>query len=114
MPKKITYATRERFEQCLLVNIYNFFNKRAPEYFVEMFYPAEQGLKTRSSYQKLILPCRTTNRGLRMLSYLGPRLWNGLHTEIKSASNANNFKHKIKNRFFIQLQKKEDSPYIYY
>ena len=79
-----------------------------------MYYPAERDQKTRYSYQKLILSCRTTNRGLRMLSYLGPRLWNGLHTEIKSASSANNFKHKMKNCFFTQLQKKEDSPYIYY
>ena len=113
--KKINWLpTKERFEQCLLVSIYNFFNKRAPEYFDEMYYPAEQGHKTRFSFKKLILSCRTTNRGLRMLSYLGPRLWNGLHTEIKSASSTNNFKHKMKNCFFTQLQKKEDSPYIYY
>ena len=94
--------------------IYKFFNKMAPEYFVEMYYPVEQCQKTRFSFQKLMLPCRTTNRGLCTLSYLGPRLWNALHTEIKSANSANNFKHKIKNSFFIQLQKKEDSPYIYY
>jgi len=86
----------------------------APEYFVEMYYPSESWQKTRFSFQKLILPCRTTNRGLHMLSYLGPRLWNGLNTEIKSASSANNFKHKIKNNFFIELQKREDSPYISY
>ena len=113
--KKINWLpTKERFEQCLLVSIYQFFNKMAPEYLVEMYYPVEQGQKTRFSFQKLILPCRTTNRDLRMLSYLGPRLCYGLHTEIKSASRANNFKHKIKNNFFIQLQKKEDIPYIYY
>jgi len=106
--------TKERFEQCLLVNIYKFFNKLAPKYFVEMFYPSEQSQITRFSFQKLILPRKTTNRGLRMLNYLGPRLWNGLQKEIKIASSANNFKHKIKSNFFIELQKREDSPYIYY
>ena len=90
------------------MGIYKFFNKKAPEYLSEMYQ------KTRSSFQKLTLPHRTTNRGLHMLSYLGPRLWNGLHTDIKSVSNANNFKHKIKDNFFILLQKNEDNPYIYY
>ena len=79
-----------------------------------MYYPVEQDQKNRFSFQKLILPHRTTNRGLHILSYLGPRLRNGVHTEIKSASNENNFKHKIKNSFFTQLQKKEKNPYIYY
>ena len=91
-----------------------FFNKRAPEYVAEMYYPVEQGQKTRFSFQKLLLPHRTTNRGICLLSYVGPRLWNGLQTEIKSVSNANNFKHEIKNNFFNQLQKKEDNPYLYY
>ena len=113
--KKINWLpTKERFEQCVLVNIYKFFNKRAPEYVAEMYYPVEQGQKTRFSFQKLILPHRTTNRGICLLSYVGPRLWNGLQTEIKSVSNANNFKHEIKNNFFNQLQKKEDNPYLYY
>ena len=52
--KKINWLpTKEHFEQCLLVSIYNFFNKRAPEYFDEMYYPAERGQKTRFSFQKL-------------------------------------------------------------
>ena len=93
--KKINWLpTKERFEQCLLVSIYKFFNKMAPEYLVEMYYPVEQSLKTRFSFQKLILililPCRSTN-------YLGPRLWNGLRAEIKSASSAN--KHQKPGKF---------------
>ncbi|MFM1566744.1 MAG: RNA-directed DNA polymerase, partial [SAR86 cluster bacterium] len=113
--KKINWLpTKERFEQCLLVNIYKFFNKMAPKYFDEMYYPVVQSQKTRFSFQKLMLPFRSTNRGLRTLGYLGPRLWNGLHTELKSSSSVNNFKHKIKNNFFALLQKEEDSPYIYY
>ena len=105
--KKINWLpTKERFEQCVLVNIYKFFNKRAPEYVAEMYYPVEQGQKTRFSFQKLILPHRTTNRGI-CLSYVGPRLWNGLQTEIKSVSNANNFKHEIKNNFLINSKRKK-------
>ena len=113
--KKINWLpTKERFEQCLLVNIYKFFNKIAPKYFVEMFCPSERNKVTRLSFQKLILPNKTTDRGLRMLNYLGPRLWNGLQNETKAARSANNFKHKMKNNFFYELQKREDSPYIFY
>ena len=113
--RKINWLpTKERFEQCLLVNIYNFFNKMAPVYYDEMYYPAVRGQNTRFSFQKLILPSRCTNRGLRTLGYLGPRLWNGLNSDLKMASNANNFKHKVKDSFFARLQKEEDSPYIFY
>ena len=63
--KKINWLpTKERFEQCLLVSIYKFFNKFAPEYFAEMYYPSERRQITRFSYQKLLLPSSTTNRGL--------------------------------------------------
>ena len=65
--------------------------------------PQTKSQKTRFSFQKLMLPFRSTNRGLRTLGYLGPRLWNGLHTELKSSSSVNNFKHKIKNNFFALL-----------
>ena len=39
---------------------------------------------------------------------------NGLHSDLKLSSNANTFKHKIKDAFFARLQKEEDIPYIYY
>ena len=113
--RKINWLpTKKRFEQCLLVNIYKFFNKIAPVYYDEMYYPAVRGQFTRFSFQKLILPSQHTNRGLRTLGYLGPRLWNGVHSDLKLSSNANTFKHKIKEAFFARLQKEEDSPYIYY
>ena len=34
-----------------------------------------------------------------------------LHSDLKSAVSINNFKHKIKDNFFKELQKREDSPY---
>ena len=83
-------------------------------YYDEMYYPAVRAQNTRFSFQKLILPYRCTNRGLRTLGYLGPRLWNGLNSDLKLSSNVNNFKHKVKDSFFARLQKEEDSPYIYY
>ena len=106
--------TKERFEQCVLVNIYTFFSKLAPKYFSEMYHPFVQCYNTRSSYQKLKIPFRKTNRGQHTLSYLGPKLWNGLPEEVKLSTSANNFKHKLKTNFFNELQRKEASPTIYY
>ena len=106
--------TRQRFEQCVLVNIFKFFSKSAPQYFSEMYHPAVQSYSTRSSYQKLRLPFRKTNRGQHALSYLGPKLWNGLPEEVKMSTSVNNFKHKLKANFFTQLQIREYSPTIYY
>ena len=42
--------------------------------------------------------------------YLGPKIWNNLHSDLKSAENANGFKHDIKNYFFKDLQNQEDNP----
>ena len=86
----------------------------APQYFNEMYYPVVQGYESRSSFQKLNIPFKTTNRGQKSLSYLGPKMWNGLNRELKMSTSVNNFKHKLKSNFFAQLQIKEDSPNIYY
>ena len=106
--------TKNRFEQCILSNIYNFFNNNAPSYIAELYLPAKQFHATRTSFQKLILPNKSTNRGLRNINYIGPQLWNSLPSEIKCVDTVNTFKHKVKDRFFNELQKKEDSPYIFY
>ena len=92
--------TKERFEQCLLVNIYNFINHLAPVYIVWF-----SSHKTRSFFQMLMLPSQTSNRRLQTISYLGPRLWNSLPTIVKSAGSVNTFKHKIKELFFYLIIK---------
>ena len=113
--KKINWLpTRQRFEQCVLVNIFKFFSKLSPQYFSEMFHPAVQGYATRSSYQKLNIPFKKTNRGLHTFSYLGPKLWNGLPEQVKISTSVNNFKHNLKANFFMQLHKTEHSAIIYY
>jgi len=113
--KRINWlSTRERFEQCVCVNIFNFFAKTAPAYISEMYNPVEQSRYTRRSSKQLKLPNQITNRGLKTLSYIGPKLWNALPTSILSVNNVNNFKHKLKENFFKEIQKIEDSPYIHY
>ena len=51
---------------------------------------------------------------LSTLSSLGPKIWNSLPSDLKSANNLNSFKHKIKDKFFKDLQNQENSPYLCY
>ena len=105
--------TGKRFEQCVCVNIFNFFAGTAPAYVCEMYHPVEQSRVTRRSLKKLCLPNQKTNRGMRTLSYIGPRLWNNLPMKIKAALNVNAFKHQIKEQFFKDLRSSEESIYHY-
>ena len=54
------------------------------------------------------------NTGQIGLSYLGPKIWTTLHSHLKSAKNVNSFKHKIKDKFFKDLQNLKNSPCILY
>ena len=63
----------------------------------EIFYHAEyNGIPTCYSYQKLKLPHRKTNQGLRALSYVGPLLWNNQDKSLKTSASLNEFKNNIK------------------
>ena len=79
-----------------------------------MYNPVEQSRYTQRSSKQLKLPNQITNRGLKTLSYISPKLWNALPTSILSVNNVNNFKHKLNEIFFKEIQKIEDSPYIHY
>ena len=79
-----------------------------------MYHPVGLSQKTRRTFNNLKIPNQVTNRGLRTLSYVGPRLWNNLTSNIKSSGSVNIFKHMLKEKFFRELQKEEDSPYIFY
>ena len=105
--------TKERSEQCTAAKVFNFFDNAAPSYMSEMFLPVCQSRVTRRSKNKLIQPFRKSKTGQNGLSYLGPKIWNSLSSELKSATNINSFKHKIKDQFFKNFQSVNDSPYIY-
>ena len=97
---------QERISQCAVCNVYKFFSKHSPDYFEELFFPTEEtAIRTRSSFQKLKIPRRKTNIGLKSLSYTGPSLWNNLNENLKRSSSINDFKHKIKEFYFEEFKK---------
>ena len=74
----------------------------------EIFSDVEcNGILTRYSYQKLKLPHRKTNQGLRALSYISPSLWNNQDKSLKTPASLNAFKHNIKDYYFRKGNKKE-------
>ena len=105
--------TQKRFEQCLGTSIFKFFMGNAPTYMSEMYFPVKQSLYTRRSFNKLCLPNKNTTRGIKTLSYIGPRIWNNLSISLKSAPTINIFKHRLKYSFFENLSKAEENIYHY-
>ena len=98
---------QERISQCAVCNVYKFFSKHSPDYFEELFFPTEENVRTRSSFQKLKIPRRKTNIGQKSLSYTGPSLWNNLNENLKRSSSINDFKHKIKEFCFEELKDRQ-------
>ena len=100
----ICLPIHERIFHYSVCSVYKYFAQRCPDYFEELYFPAESSrVSTRSSYQKLKLPRRTTHIGLKALSYTDPSICNSL----KNATNLNTFKHDIKNHYFDELRKTE-------
>ena len=57
---------------------------------------------------------KKTKMGQNSISYIGPKVWNKLPSQCKLEKNPNNFKHKIKEEFFKNIQRENDDIYIYY
>ena len=106
--------TKEKFEQCTATIVFKFFDNSVPSYMSEMFSSIGHGWITRRSKNKLNLLFRKTDAGKWCLFYIGPKIWNIQQSDLKSSNNVNSFKHKIKDKFFNDVQKREDSPYTYY
>ena len=106
--------TKNRIDQHICVNILKFFKGTAPTYADEIFHPVDQSRVTRRSKLKLNLPFRKSNTGQKCLSYLGPKIWNNLSSDLKSTNNVNSFKHKIKDDIFQNIQREENDVYMFY
>ena len=71
--------------------------KKATDYMDKFFSHAEcNEIPTRYYYQKLKLPHGKTSQSLRVLSYIGPSLWNNQDKSLKTTFSLNAFKHDIK------------------
>ena len=60
-----------------------------------------------SSYQKLNVPHRKTNVRQKVLSYVGPSIWNNFSKTLKTLTSLKTFKDNMKKHLFNELNKKE-------
>ena len=59
-------------------------------------------------------PSRRTKQEQNCPSYVGPSIWNKLHYKIKDSKSLNNFKHKIKDLFFLRKKGKRKITYTHF
>ena len=115
--KKINWLpVSERVNQFIAVSVYKFFNNLAPSYMKEVFTTAEKSRRTRYTNVtelKITIPRRKNDYGKNCLSYLGATIWNTLDEFIKKCKSCNEFKHKVKEKFFKVIKTKEDELYRY-
>ena len=104
----------KRFNQCLCVNTFKFYNDTCPLYLGDIFHPTEQNrINTRTSTLKLSQPLRKTNYGKNCISFMAPKTWNGLPSNIKTLENTNLFKHKVKDYYLQGLKDEYRDIYTY-
>ena len=78
--------------------IYKLLNNNVPEYIEDIINVKEKKYNTRNP-NMLIRPFCPTNKGQKAISYLGPKLWEGILKDLKQISNIASFKHEFKNHF---------------
>ena len=105
---------RNRYEQCVSVSAFKLCKVLGPAYMSDIYSLVENPRSTRRSEYRMKQPFKVTNMGQSSISYVGPKVWNTLPRECKSEDSLNNFKHKIKDQFFENIQREADDIYIYY
>ena len=94
---------KDRVNQRICVTAYSVFNGISPKYISDIFAPVEAVQFTRNSINRFKIPFRKTNMGQNSMSYLGPKMWNNIPSDLKLCKNRNVFKHKLKSNYFKNL-----------
>ena len=91
----------ERIKFKVLLITFKSLNNLSPCYLQELFHYYSPSRTLRSSSRKLLIERRTrTKYGMRALSNCGPKLWNSLPLNIRSADTVKHFKILLKTYLF--------------
>ena len=94
------------------VNVFKCLNKNSPEYFNDILSLSEGPQNTRNAFMKLNQPYSRTNFAQKSFSYLGPKSWNQLPTDIKKKETVHSFNHSLKKHFFKEKEAEELSIFV--
>ena len=113
--KKINWLpVYERVNQFIAVSVYKFFNNLAPKYMEDIYKKIKNSRIARySDESKISIPSRKHEYDKNCLSYLGATIWNNIDSGTKNCKTVNSFKHKIKDSFFKQLKREEESVFLF-
>ena len=102
--RKINWLLVERrVELCTSTTVFKYWKGIAPSYLNDMFMPSLNNYNTRSQMALDIPLCRT-NKGQKSMSFLGPKIWNKVSSNIKTAATTSSFMHHLKKEIFSELQ----------
>ena len=92
-----------RVEICTSTTVFKYWKGIAPSYLNDMFMPLLNNYNTRSQMALDIPLCRT-NKGQKSMSFLGPKIWNKVSSNIKTAATTSSFTHRLKKEILSKLQ----------
>ena len=92
-----------RVELCTSTAAFKYWKGIAPSYLNDMFMPSLNNYNTRSQMALDIPLCRT-NKGQKSMSFLGPKIWNKVSSNIKTAATTSSFTHRLKKEILSKLQ----------
>ena len=92
---------KERIQFKILLTVYKSLNNLAPRYLKGLLSYQNPTRTLRSSQQKFLSIKRyKTQYGKRAFSYIGPKLWNGIPLDIRTADSVQKFKTLLKTHLF--------------
>ena len=95
---------RERIDFRILVHVFKCLNGLNPEYLAELLTKYSPPRTLRSSDQQLLIKSNTRLKiGERAFHVYGPKLWNNLPSDIRSAMSITAFKRLLKTWYFRQM-----------
>ena len=102
--RKINWLPVEhRVELCTSTTVFKYWKGIGPSYQNDMFMPSPNNYNTRSQ-MALDIPLFRTNKGQKSMSFLGPKIWNKVSSNTKTAATTFSFPHRLKKEILSKLQ----------
>ena len=92
-----------RVELCTTTTVFKYWKGIAPSYLNDMFMLSLNNDNMRS-HMALDIPLCRTIRGQKSMSFLGPKIWNKISSNIKIAATTSSFTHRLKKGILSKLQ----------
>ena len=88
-------SVERRVELCTSTNVFKYCKGIAPSFLNNMFMSSINNYNTRSELA-LDIPLFRTIKGQESMSFLGPKIWNKVSQNIKTAVTTSSFMHHLK------------------